>query len=348
MRIVVTGNMGYVGSVVVRHLRDRFPDAELMGFDTGFFAHCLTTCGSLPETALTAQHFGDVRDIGPDLLHGADTIVHLAAISNDPMGRRFEKATEEINQVASLRLARLASEAGVRNFVFASSCSVYGSADGAPRRETDTLVPLTAYARSKIGTEHGLRALENGSMTVTCLRFATACGMSDRLRLDLVLNDFVASAIGRGEILILSDGMPQRPLIDASDMARAIEWAIGRHVEQGGRVLSVNAGTNAGNYRIRDLAECVARELPGTVVRTDPQAEPDKRSYQVDFSLFASLAPEHQPRMQLADSVSQIKDGLRAIGFNDPEFRNSRQIRLKVLNELLETGELTSDLRRAR
>lgn len=345
-RIIVTGNMGYVGSVLVRHLRGQFPDAELIGYDSGLFAHCLTTPGSLPETALSAQVFGDIRDISADFVRGADSVVHLAAISNDPMGNEFEKATLAINQDASLRLASLAADAGVRSFVFASSCSVYGFAEGSPRRESDEIVPLTAYARSKIGTERGLRRLENGPMTISCLRFATACGMSDRLRLDLVLNDFVASAISAGEISILSDGTPWRPLIDVADMSRAIEWAIDRGAEQGGRMLCVNVGTNEWNFQVKDIARVVAAQFPGTGVHINPRAAPDKRSYQVDFSLFASLAPEHQPRLQLADSVQRLKDGLQAIGFQNPDFRNSQQIRLKVLKGLLQAHELTTDLRR--
>src|SRR5262249_42031669 len=148
-----------------------------------------------------------------------------------------------INEKASMALAKLAQEKGVKRFVFASSCSIYGAAEGRPKREGDALNPLTAYARSKVAMENALRSGNAGSMVVTCLRFATACGMSDRLRLDLVLNDFVASAIANGEITVLSDGTPWRPLIDVSDMARAIEWALGRSEEQGGRVLVVNAGS---------------------------------------------------------------------------------------------------------
>ncbi len=198
MRILITGNMGYLGPVIVRHLRTSLPQAELLGFDAGFFAASLTAPEDLPETVLDAQYFGDTRDFPPALLRGVDAVVHLAAISNDPMGNRFEAPTADINARASLRLAALARDAGVRAFVFASSCSVYGfAADGPPRRESDPLSPLTAYARSKIATEQGLHAQDPGQMTISCLRFATACGMSPRLRLDLVLNDFVACACRR-------------------------------------------------------------------------------------------------------------------------------------------------------
>ena len=344
MRILITGNMGYVGPVVVRHLRARFPGAELIGFDAGFFAHCLTTPGPLPERLLDAQHFGDVREFPASLLEGADAVVHLAAISNDPMGKQFEALTDEVNRGASLRLAHLASEAGVRAFVFASSCSVYGLAEGAPRTEQDELAPLTAYARSKIATEQGLRALENGPMLITCLRFATACGMSDRLRLDLVLNDFAACAIASKAISILSDGTPWRPLIDVSDMARAIEWAISREAGQGGRYLAVNAGSDEWNYQVRDLAAAVAEARPGTTVSVNPDAPPDKRSYRVDFAKFRTLAPEHQPRMTLARSVERLVAGLEAIGFNDPDFRQSDRIRLHVLASLRDERRLDETL----
>ena len=251
MRILITGPMGYVGPILARHLRATFPDAELIGFDSGYFAHNLTGTLRLPETLLDRLHFGDIRNFPPDLLDGVDAVVHLAAISNDPMGKEFEAVTEAINEKASIALAQMAQERGVGTFVFASSCSIYGAAEGSPRREADPLNPLTAYARSKVAMENALRSSNAGQMTVTCLRFATACGMSDRLRLDLVLNDFVASALATGEITVLSDGTPWRPLIDVADMARAIEWAIGRAAENGGRFLVVNAGNQAANYQVR-------------------------------------------------------------------------------------------------
>jgi len=345
LRILITGNMGYVGPVVAAHLRATLPGAELIGFDAGFFAHCLTTPEPLPERLLDAQHFGDIRDIPGALLRGVDAVVHLAAISNDPMGNRFETVTDAINHRASLRLAELARQAGVRRFVFASSCSVYGLASGEARRETDPLNPLTAYARSKISTEEGLRQMDRGGMAAVCLRFATACGMSPRLRLDLVLNDFVAGAIASGEISVLSDGTPWRPLIDVADMARAIEWALTGEAVGPGEILSVNAGSDAWNVQVRELAEAVAAEIPGTRVSINADAPPDKRSYRVDFSLFRRLAPDHQPRMTLADSVRALRDGLGAIGFADRDFRASRQIRLKVLDELMANGRLGADLR---
>ena len=221
--ILVTGNMGYVGPGVIEALRDAGYDGRLAGLDTGYFAHCLTGADLLPEVRLDTQHICDIRDIPDSILTSAEAIVHLAAISNDSMGNRFEKATEAINALASADLARRAKHAGVTSFVFASSCSMYGAGSDAPRSEEDDLNPLTAYARSKVFVEQVLRELASENFTVTTLRFSTACGMSPRLRLDLVLNDFVAGAVSSGRIVLLSDGSPWRPLIHVKDMARAIE-----------------------------------------------------------------------------------------------------------------------------
>src|SRR5215831_3745522 len=256
--------MGYVGPEVAKYLRMRRPDAVLHGLDNAYFAHCLTGASVLPERYLDEQFYGDVRDLRLDL-KGYDAVIQLAAISNDPMGNKFEAVTLDINQGTTTSIAKAAADAGVKNFVFASSCSVYGIADGAPRKEADPLNPITAYAKSKIGAEQELSAIDTG-MVISCLRFATACGMSDRLRLDLVLNDFVACALSRGQISVLSDGTPWRPLIDVADMARAIDWAVGRPVGTGGRFLTVNAVSNDGNYQVKDLAHAVASRVPGTDV----------------------------------------------------------------------------------
>jgi nucleoside-diphosphate-sugar epimerase len=344
-RILITGCMGYVGPILIRHLREAFPHAQLIGFDTGFFAHNLTGAKRLPESLLDIMHFGDIRHFPAELLDGVDAVVHLAAISNDPMGKTFEAVTEAINEKAGVGLAKLAEERGVACFVFASSCSIYGAAEGRPRRESDPLNPLTAYARSKVAMEDALRQSNSDRMTVTCLRFATACGMSDRLRLDLVLNDFVASALATGEITVLSDGTPWRPLIDVADMARAIDWAICRPPEKGGRFLVVNAGSNKGNYQVQELARVVAAQLPGTKVSINHDAPPDKRSYQVDFSLFAELAPSKLPSRSLTQSVEELCLGLRGMGFSDTEFRNSPFMRLKTLNQHIAEGRLSSALR---
>src|SRR5450432_1165417 len=213
MKILINGNLGYIGPVLARHFRLTEPSATIAGFDSGFFAGCLVDPQRLPETLLDAQRFGDMRSPPVGLYQGSDVVVQLAAISNDPMGNKFERVTTEVNTEAVVRAAREAKAAGVSHFVFASSCSVYGAAGDEAKTEDSPLNPLTAYARSKIAAEEALAPLASPDFIITCLRFATACGVSPRLRLDLVLNDFVAAALATGRITILSDGTPWRPLI---------------------------------------------------------------------------------------------------------------------------------------
>lgn len=345
MKILITGNMGYIGPVLVRHLRSALPGATLIGYDSGLFGHCLTASGVLPETALSAQYFGDVRDLPDSLLGSVDAVVMLAAVSNDPMGVKFESVTDEINHLACADIARRAVAQGCTRVVFASSCSMYGFAEGGAKTETDELNPLTAYARSKVATERALEALDPGKATITSLRFSTACGMSPRLRLDLVLNDFVACALASREITVLSDGSPWRPLIDVKDMSRAIEWALTRDPAEAGAYVAVNVGTAQWNYQVRDLAEAVAAAVPGTSVSINTNAPPDKRSYKVDFSKYAAIAPKHQPQVTLEQAIGELKSGMEQMNFADANFRSSQFMRLKVLEAHMEAGRLGDSLR---
>ncbi|RDB42559.1 SDR family NAD-dependent epimerase/dehydratase [Halomonas sp. DQ26W] len=344
MKILIIGNMGYVGPMVVRELAKRHPDAVLHGYDNAYFAHCLTGAECLPERHLKQQFIGDIRTLPEAMLEGYTAVVQLAAISNDPMGSRFASVTSEVNQDATVRIARAASKAGVKNLVFASSCSIYGVALGSARSEADPVAPITAYAKSKIGAEEGLADI-SGDMVITSLRFATACGMSDRLRLDLVLNDFVACALSQGCITVLSDGSPWRPLIDVADMARAIDWAVQRTALNGGRVVSVNAGSDTRNHQVRDIAAAVADAVPGTTLSINTEAPVDSRSYQVDFGLFNRLAPDHQPRVTLKQSIASVIAGLQRMNFSDPQFRTSSLVRLHVLQGHIEGGRLCEDLK---
>jgi len=344
MKILVTGNMGYVGPGVVKHLRQAFPDATLVGFDMGYFAPHLTNALVLPESRLDVQIFGDVRTITADVFDGVDAVVHLAAISNDPMSNKYEAITLDINHRSSVKIAEMAKQAGVSSFIFASSCSMYGAAEDGPKTETSTLNPLTAYARSKVMTEQDIRGYADSNFVVTCLRFATACGMSERLRLDLVLNDFVAGAVATGKINILSDGSPWRPLIHVKDMARAIEWAVKRPAAQGGEFLAINTGSSEWNYQVKDLAEAVVKQIPGTTLTLNPDAPPDKRSYRVNFNLFKELAPDHLPVYSLQQAIAELYEGLQAMQFRDGDFRNSLLMRLKVLTSLQETKKIDDQL----
>ena len=344
MKIMIFGNMGYVGPWVTEQLRASYPDATLVGYDAAYFASCLTNVNYLPERKLDHQYFGDIRNVPDSILEDADVIVNLAAISNDPMGNKFEEVTLDINHKSGIRLAQRARELGVKAFVFASSCSMYGAASDAPKTEDSTLNPLTAYARSKVFTERDLKPLAGKDFVVTCLRFATACGMSPRLRLDLVLNDFVACALASKNITILSDGTPWRPLINVRDMALAIDWAVTREPSNGGEFLAVNTGSSKWNYQVKDLAEAVASLIPGVTVSINTDAPPDKRSYRVDFSLYEKLAPNHQPRFDLTSTIADLKQGLEAMDFNDSNFRSSKLMRLKVLTSLQENMEMDNNL----
>lgn len=339
MKILIVGNMGYVGPLVVQQLRNTYPNAHLIGFDSGFFAHCLTNAPLLPETILDEQKFGDVREISEATLQGVDVVINLAAISNDIMGKIDESFTYEVNHKASVRLARLSKAAHVKSYIFASSCSIYGFVEKGQAYEDSSLNPLTAYAKSKAYTEADLKELADSAFSVTCLRFATACGMSPRLRLDLVLNDFVASALTVKKIVVLSDGTPWRPLIHVKDMARAIDWAIQREQSINDPYLVINAGSNEWNYQIQELANAVADEIPEVSVEINREAPPDKRSYQVNFDLFKSLAPNHQPLMTLQNTVLELKNALYAMNFQDSNFRQSHLIRLNVLSNLIASQE---------
>ena len=337
--------MGYVGPGVVSHLRKTFPDATLVGYDMAYFASSLTNAVVLPEHQLDVQLFGDVRSMAPETLEGVTAVVHLAAISNDPMGSKYENITLDVNYHSSVEIAKMAKKAGVSSFIFASSCSVYGAAGDQAKDEASALNPLTAYAKSKVFTELDLEHLADENFTITCLRFATACGMSDRLRLDLVLNDFVASAVVSGKISILSDGSPWRPLIHVKDMARAIEWGVSRDAANGGDFVSVNAGSDEWNYQVKDLAEAVVSVIPGTTVHLNTEAVPDKRSYRVSFELYRKLAPDHQPLYTLQQTIADLYEALVAMKFSNLEFRDSLLMRLKLLTNLQERGFINEDLK---
>jgi nucleoside-diphosphate-sugar epimerase len=273
-----------------------------------------------------------------------ETIVQLAAITNDPMGNQYEEVTLDVNYRASVELAKKAKEAGVGNFIYASSCSMYGAAEDTPRTEHSALNPLTAYAKSKVFTERDLEPLADPRFKVTSLRFSTACGMSDRLRLDLVLNDFVAGAVASKKITILSDGTPWRPLINIDDMARAIDWACRRDIKEGGAFLAVNVGSDDLNCQVRDLAEAVASIVPGVEVSINKDAQPDKRSYRVSFNLFKTLAPNDQPQLDLKTTIYELKEGLEKMQYDGQDFRNSKYMRLKVLTDLRNNGLLNETL----
>lgn len=347
-KILVIGNLGYIGPVLIKHFRQTYSNTQLIGFDSGFFENCyidhLADRSSQPDQ----QFYGDVRQFDEALLKGITSIVYLAAISNDPMGHVFEEQTRAINQTAAVDIAKLAKANGVESFIFASSCSSYGFGGENAKSEDDEVNPLTAYAKSKVFAEQQLEALADDNFAITALRFATACGASPRLRLDLVLNDFVANAVVNSKITILSDGSPLRPLIDVNDMALAIDWACQRHfahrTNNGGAFLKINAGSNDWNFSVREIAQKVQDVFPNTDISINSDAQPDKRSYKVDFSRFKNLAGAYYPTRSLEQSIEEIAACVGSSNIDLTNFRSSHLIRLNVLNQLKESNRLDRDL----
>ncbi|MBK6381307.1 MAG: NAD-dependent epimerase/dehydratase family protein [Chitinophagaceae bacterium] len=314
MKVLIIGNLGYIGPMVAKHFRATHPDAFLAGYDIGYFVQNNTFNGIAGDTLLNVQHFGDVRNFDEQLLNGFDAVIYLAAISNDPMGNAFETPTLDINYKSAVHIAQKAKDKGVKHFVFASSCSVYGFADSAARTETSEVNPLTAYAKSKVFSEEGLKPLADDKFHITCLRFATACGYSDRLRLDLVLNDFVASAIADKKITIR------------------------------GHFLIINTGSNAWNYQVKRTGSRRAAIFTDVDVSINENAQPDKRSYKVSFDLYEKLAPAYQPQVSLQHAVEDLKKGLQGIDFKDANFRQSSLIRLKTIQKLIDHNIIDQEL----
>ena len=343
-RILVTGNLGYVGPVFTSYLKAHDSDTHVTGFDAGFFAKNLTCPDDSVEARPDVQLFGDVRKLESLDLGNYDAVVCLSALSNDPLGNEFASLTDDINRQSALNLFDKCVTAGVRNFVFASSCSVYGAGGDVAKNEDDATNPLTAYAKSKIEFEADVANRDHGDMVFTSLRFATACGWSPRLRLDLVLNDFVASALLHGKIEILSDGSPLRPLISVNDMAKALHWSATRLPDRGGQSLVVNAGASKNNFTIRKLAKLVGETIGNCEISINTDAQPDKRSYRVDFSRFENLVGNSFEFEDMTVTISELGRGISGWGMVEPDFRKSNLIRLHALRLLKSHGLVDDNL----
>lgn len=343
--MLITGATGYVGPVVIQRLRTSYPNEQLRAIDAGWFLSQHDGTEPAYEVLLDELILGDIRDASKHWFIPGEPIVHLAGVSNDPIGHQYASVTKEINEVSTLRMAQLAKESGASAFVFASSASVYGAGSPEPRKEDSAINPQTAYANSKIRAEIGLSELASSDFKVTCLRFATACGWSPRLRLDLVLNDFVASAIATGRIAVLSDGLPWRPLIHVRDMARAVDWSVSRSRQEHSDYVVVNVGSDEWNFQVRDLAHAVASVLGDIAVDINTEAQSDRRSYRLDFSLWRQMAPDHQPAESLPDTIKELAFHMKNLPDLDSEFRASNRIRLKRLEELQATGWIDETLR---
>jgi nucleoside-diphosphate-sugar epimerase len=339
VKVVITGHHGYIGSALIPVLREAGHD--VLGIDTLYYEGCDLEAEA--ESVRTLRL--DVRDVGPQHLTGADAVVHLAALSNDPLGELRPELTREINYEATVGVARAARDAGVSRFVFASSCSMYGATDsGGAVDERAPLRPLSEYARSKIRSEEALEELARDGFSPVFMRNATAYGASPRHRVDLVLNNLVAWAHTTGVVRILSDGTPWRPLVHIEDIARATLAMLEAPSE---RVhgQAFNVGADSENYQVRELAEIVEAVVPGCRIEYAGTGEPDPRSYRVDFGKLADAFPDLSLRWNARRGAEELAAAYARAGLTLAEFDGDRYTRLRRLERLLERGRLDEDLR---
>jgi nucleoside-diphosphate-sugar epimerase len=337
MRVLVTGHDGYIGHVLVPLLQQR--GHEVTGLDNFLFEDC----GFGPSELKLPVIRKDARLVERRDLEGFDAILHLAGLSNDPLGDLAPQITYDINHAASVRLARLAKQAGVQRFVFSSSCSNYGAAGDAPLDESAGFNPVTPYAESKVWVERDVAPLADDTFSPTFLRSATAYGVSTRLRGDLVVNNLTGYAFTTGDVLIKSDGKPWRPLVHIEDIACAFTA-----VMEAPRDLvhneAFNVGQTAENFRVREVADMVAEIVPGAKVTYAPGASPDARNYRVNCDKIRDRLPGFQPQWTLRRGIEQIYGAYKAHGLTADEFLSSRYVRLKHVRELIEQGQLDTGL----
>jgi len=320
--VLVTGHRGYIGVQLVDVLQRA--GHAVTGCDSGLFDGCEWE----PYATADVELRKDVRGLELDDVRGHDCVMHLAAISNDPMGDVDPELTLSVNRDASVRLAELAKEAGVPRFLFAGSCSVYGQATDHDVVESDPLNPLTAYARSKIEVEEAVRPLADETFTPVFLRNATAYGDSPMLRIDLVVNNLLACAHALGEIRIMSDGTPWRPLIHCRDIARAFLALADADVPPG---IAVNVGANDENYQVRDVAALVQELVPDARIEFTGEAGSDPRSYRVSFELLTRLVPSFRLEYTLRKGMAELHEKLREQGFSRDDWESDRFVRLRRL-----------------
>lgn len=337
MRVLVTGNRGYVGSVLVRLLQEQ--GHEVRGLDADFFRDC-TFIGTVPEVPTTVK---DVRHVEAEDVAGFDAICHLAALSNDPLGDYSPNLTAAINHEAAVRVARLAKQAGVSRFLFASSCSNYGAAGDDFLTESAAFNPVTPYGKSKVAVERDLAALADDSFSPTFLRGSTAYGVSPRIRFDLVLNNLVAWAFTTGRIFMKSDGTPWRPLVHVEDLARSYVAALAAPREDV-HLRAFNVGSTAENYRIRELAEIVAEVVAGCRLDFAEGAGPDKRCYRVDCNEIARSLPAYKPQWTARRGAEQLIAAYRERGLTLEEFEGARYSRIAHVKHLVAAGRMNDRL----
>lgn len=343
MKVLVTGHRGYIGSVMVPMLLK--VGHEVHGYDSEFYHRCTyLPGGQLPRVPGVCK---DVRDITQADLEGFEAVIHLAALSNDPLSNLNPEITYEINYRGSVRTAVAAKKAGVKRFLFASSCSNYGAAGEGFVNETAELKPVSAYGISKVLAEQEIAGLADASFCPVYLRPATAYGLSPMLRFDIVLNNLTAWAVTEGLILLKSDGTPWRPIVHIEDISRAFLAALEAPIDDVHNQ-AFNVGQNAHNYQIRDIAEIVARTVPGCRLQYASDASPDTRSYRVDFSKIARTLPAFKPTWTAAAGAAQLYEAYTSAGLTLAEFEGPHYQRIGQIQKLIRDREIDENLRRPR
>lgn len=340
MRILVAGDRGYIGAVMVPFLRAA--GHEVDGLDLGLYEGC--DLGPAPAD-ISGRLSADIRDASPNQLAGLDAVICLAALSNDPLGDLKPAATYSINLEGTLQLARAAKAAGVERFLFASSCSLYGAAGSASVGEDAELFPVTPYGEAKILAERELSALADDAFSPTFLRNATAYGASPRLRLDIVVNNLTAVALTTGQVRLESDGTPWRPLVHIEDISRAF-LAVLQAPREVVHAQAFNVGRREDNVQVREIADMVRDAVPGASVSLADGAGPDLRNYRVDFSKLDNTFPDLRLRWSVRDGIDELTAAYTRYGMTYEDFTSSRFVRLRRIRDLLSAGILDDMLRR--